>query len=1340
MSRTAFHRPARAALPEAPGDRIGVPVPPPHQRGSNNNMWLTLMLPLFSTVAMAGYLISYQRPLLIVLGIGFVVLSVLSTVAIRWQMSHTQNSTARRQHERFLDVLDGVRAEAREVAAATRRAAVTRHPGPVRLLPLAAGRRRTWERRPSDPDFLRIRVGVGRGEPGGGITLAGRVDPMADNDQSLVDEAEALVAAHRTVGEQPALLDLGKSGVVSLVGAPGDTRALARSLLCQVAVLHAPDDVLISVVTGGSDEWDWATWLPHTFEPGAASEAGVTSLVAEDFERLADFVERQRDRARDEQRNRASGFGGTPTAARRLIVVLDGYDPDAAWARSPVLDSLWNEAGPELGILLVVLSERRAVEPTRVDVRAAVESGGALELSGQTDRYTTVEDARADLIAPALAEAIARRLTPLRLTVDREPVLSRITTLPEMLGVPDVGRLDPRKGRAEPGDDDMLRVPIGVDGQDQPVLLDLKESAQRGMGPHGLVVGATGSGKSELLRTLVAGLAAKHSPELLSFVLIDFKGGATFAGVTELPHVSGLITNLADDLAMVDRVRAALEGEQQRRQQLLRDAGNLDSVRDYQIRQAAGGTDLEGRPLPPLPYLLIIVDEFGELLSGRPDFIDLFVQIGRVGRSLGMHLLLATQRLEESRLRGLQSHLSYRLCLRTFSAAESRAVIGTPDAYHLPPVPGSAFLKVGETEYRRFRVAHVSGIYTPADSEAKEQPDAVTLVPLTTRPEAVTAPVAAPDTARTIDLDARTELAVVVDRLSGYDQPVHQVWLPPLPPAVALDDLLGPIGESAERGLNAELWPAVGGLQVPVAVADLPLNQRQEPMILDLGGKAGHVAVVGAPQSGKSTLLRTLMLSIMLTATPDEAQLAVIDYGGGTLLPFADAPHITGVASRLEAARVRRVLAEAGRLMHEREQLFRVEQIGSVTEFRQRREEGTLPPGTRAADLFLIIDNWPALRAESDAYDAQVVELASRGLGVGVHVILTANRWVEVRSNLRDSIGGRLELRLNDPYESEVGRVLSRQLTGAPAGRGVVAPGAFFQVAVPRLRDDADLLAGLSEAQAKLLARIAMSWRGEPAPRLRMLPDRILARDLATLDARAIALDEADMAPVVVDLTADEPHFAIVGDSRSGKTHALRTWMRATAVAVGDDQARFMIVDYRRGLLDVVPEGHIGAYAGDEEAAAVYAKALAETLDGRRPPSDISARELRERSWWAGPDLYLVVDDLDMLPAGPASPLAPLAPYLSRAREVGFHVVAAHRTAGAVRALSGGLLGRMSEAGADALVLSGDPREGVLFGGVRAEPQPPGRGTLIRRGRPPVLIQMAITPDEELVDDRGRRQ
>jgi ESX secretion system protein EccC len=181
----------------------------------------------------------------------------------------------------------------------------------------------------------------------------------------------------------------------------------------------------------------------------------------------------------------------------------------------------------------------------------------------------------------------------------------------------------------------------------EPVLLDLKEAADGGMGPHGLVIGATGSGKSELLRSLVVGLALTHPPEALSFVLVEFKGGAAFADLAGLPHSGGRIANLQGDLAMVDRVHAALQGELERRQRLLRQAGNLDGIKHYQARRALD------HGLEPMPYLLLVVDEFGELLASRPDFLDLIVATGRVGRSLGIHLMLASQRLDEGRIRGL---------------------------------------------------------------------------------------------------------------------------------------------------------------------------------------------------------------------------------------------------------------------------------------------------------------------------------------------------------------------------------------------------------------------------------------------------------------------------------------------------------------------------------------------------------------------------------------------------------------------------------------------------------------------------------------------------------------
>ena len=274
----------------------------------------------------------------------------------------------------------------------------------------------------------------------------------------------------------------------------------------------------------------------------------------------------------------------------------------------------------------------------------------------------------------------------------------------ELMGIADVGAVDPtRLWRAGRGPEQMLRVPIGVSEQGQPVELDIKEAAANGMGPHGLCIGATGSGKSEFLRTLTLGMVAAHPPEALNLVLVDFKGGATFLGLERAPHVAAVITNLADEAHLVARMKDALAGEMNRRQELLRAAGNFANIAEYDRARA------RGHGLAPLPVLFIVVDEFSELLSQHPDFIDLFIAIGRLGRSLGMHLLLASQRLDEGRLRGLESHLSYRICLKTFSTGESRSVLGVPDAYHLPNAPGAAYLKTGSGEPLRFQTAFVSG-------------------------------------------------------------------------------------------------------------------------------------------------------------------------------------------------------------------------------------------------------------------------------------------------------------------------------------------------------------------------------------------------------------------------------------------------------------------------------------------------------------------------------------------------------------------------------------------------------------------------------------------------------
>lgn len=1334
-------------MPEGRTKLAGLPQRPQPQGAAG---WLMILLPLLSSMSMAAYMVAYGKAWMILLGIAFVVVSVGITIGVRMQLRSHRRRNQYRQRERYLEYLAGMRKQALHSKVAQRAADAWRHPHPDRLWAMATRRRRVWERRPGDGDFLHLRLGTGTVAAADALQMPGQNDPTVEIDAECRHAAAELVRAHSTVEGQAAWLDLCGAGVVSLLGPRDRTRRLAQAMLLQLAVLHAPDDVRIAVVTGGNSDWDWAKWLPHAQQPDQRAqrrEQEVVPLLADDLAGLQDHLQTTLDRAVAARAERTSRLVTQRDTRPRshLVVFLDGYEPGTPWARSALLSDLLTEAGPDLGLHVVCLVEEEGSEPGRVDVRARTDARGGLVLEGRAPGlHAAVEQGAVDEAAPGVLEATARSLAPLRLSGEREQVLSEHVSLSDMLGVPDIAAFDPAALRRAPDDRELLSVPIGVTGTGEPLTMDLKESAQGGIGPHGLIVGATGSGKSELLRTLVTGLAMAHAPEHLAFVLVDFKGGATFAGVTELPHVSGLITNLADDLALVDRMRDALRGEQQRRQRMLREAGNVDSVREYQLRQAAGGADVDGKPLEPLPYLVVIVDEFGELLSQRPDFIDLFVQIGRVGRSLGMHLLLATQRLEEGRLRGLESHLSYRICLRTFSAAESRAVIGTPDAYTLPAIPGSAYLKVDESVYERFRVAYVSAPYREDDPEGA----GAALEPVPFAVHGDLAPLA-PDEIEAAGWDwdpdaGSTELQLAVERLADKDVPGHQVWLPTLPSHFTLDPLLGEPEPDPELGLRCAQWPYAGALKFPVGVLDVPSRQEQRPLVLDLEGRQGHLALVGAPQSGKSTFLRTAMLSAMLTHTPDELQFYAIDMGGGSLHGLSDAPHVAGIAGRRDEERMRRVLAEVSGLITAREQMFRDLGIQSAAELRTRRAAGELPGGVRAADVVLVVDNWAALHAADDNAAATLTEIATRGLGVGVHLWLTANRWAEIRVGLRDSIPGRLELRLNDPSESEISRAAARVLGQSVPGRGLAAAGLTHHIALPRL-DAVDGVEGLAEAGQSLVTRLAENWRRPAAPALRVLPERITVRELAAaapapaerweghgpaLGAREvpIALRESDQRPVGLDLTSGAPHFVVFGDSGSGKTAFLRAWMRGLADRHTARELRFMVIDYRHSLLGTVPDAYIGARGGNADLVSGQALALAETLRSRMPPADVTAAQLTQRDWWQGPELYVVADDYD-LAAGSMGhgPLAPLAEFIPQAAELGFHLVLARRVGGAGRSLlSDPLLSKLKEIGTDGLLLSGDHREGVLLGEHRAHRDRPGRGTLVRRSAAPAVVQVAV--------------
>jgi S-DNA-T family DNA segregation ATPase FtsK/SpoIIIE len=1153
-------------------------------------------------------------------------------------------------------------------------------------------RERLWERRPADDDFLHARVGHGPVAH----ALRPRLDlghnPVAEYEQRLVDEAEELVQRWTSVTGLPVAIDP-RGGVVSIVGPAQRGRATARAVLLQLICAHAPSDLRLVVASrnAGEADWDWVKWVPHAWRRPTNEGGPPSAALTISDDALARMLEED-VAPRIEQLRTLIKASATPERheldAPWLVLVLDAFGPADPRSRLPLVREVLTH-GRDLRVAVVTLVDDSGDEPAEASVRIRIAERGpaAVEETGLGGRVQ--QGVELDLPTPGGAEAVARALAPLRL---EDPLVSARSVVGDgllgLLGLPDVASVNPDAEWARRPRSLTLRATLGVTDAGDILELDLKQAAEGGMGPHGLIIGATGSGKSELLRTLVASLSITHSPEDLAFVFVDYKGGAALAEYEGLPHTAGVITNLQRDMRLVDRMHDALHGEQQRRQALLRDAGNLDDVVQYRRRRESDPT------LPPLPDLLVVIDEFGELLAQRPDFIDLFVAIGRVGRSLGIHLLFSSQRFDEGRWRGLESHLRYRICLRTNTSVESKAVLGTTDAYTLPPDPGLAYLTVDTGVYVRFRSVLVTN-ESPADrgtpSEAVARFD-----PLTSpaaRPSLSASPTTEPGAVRTL-----------VERLAAARdvQRAHQVWLPPLEPAITLDSLSHkPVTLSASIG-----------------VVDVPLEQRTEPLVVDFSGEAGHLAVVGAPQSGKSTLLRTLLLAMGRAHSPRDVQFWAIDLGGGLLGALRELPHVGAVAGRGDRELARRIVARAKAEIEDREAIFRRLGIDSMAECRSRRaigdESATLP------DLFVVVDGWAQLRRDFQDLDFDLEEIAGTGLGYGVHLVVTATRWPELRPSLSDNIGARVELRLNDPLESLVDRRRAEALPSDMPGRGLTAAGLEFQTVLPRV-DGEPTVEGLADAVADAARDLAGCWPNEHAPRLRVLPT-CLPREEVPADVEVagipIGVDEDRLDPVCVDLKGADPHLLVLGDGESGRTNLLRTFVLGLAEQESPQDVRVVLIDPRRTLGDLTELEHVEVYAQTSALAAKAADQLAATVRKR-----LETRGVGPAASWSGPRLFLVVDDYDVLPVTEGNPLAPLGGLLGQGRDAGFHLVLSRRVAGTTRAAFEPFFHMLKELRGPGLILSGDPAEGPVLDGQRAMALPPGRAIYMRRGTRPMLIQ-----------------
>jgi|HubBroStandDraft_3_1064219.scaffolds.fasta_scaffold02357_3 S-DNA-T family DNA segregation ATPase FtsK/SpoIIIE len=1315
MSRLIFEARRRLPPPATRKGTINIEAPPELPRVIPPSM-LRRALPVVIVLLIVGMIVA-----LVATGIRLIspqtlffpfVLLLAATAFYRG--SDNKNRTAEVDAERadYLRYLSVVRDNIRAQAADQRAAAEWSHPDPTDLAAIP-GSRRQWERDPQDADFLVVRAGLHSST----LDTALRVNDTADEiDLEPVSHSalRSLLDTQRTVRDVPTGIDLTKVSRITVLGDGDEVRAAIRAWIAQAVTWHDPTvlGVAVAALDLEAPEWSWLKWLPHVDVPGELDGVGPARYLSTKPDELAALLG-------PALTDRPVFAGGPADALRHLVIVIDDPDYD--------LDGSALAVG-RAGVTVVHRSAKaphreQYSDPERPILRIADAAMDRWQTGGWQRYIDSVDQLGADD-----AGHLGRRLSRWDSNPTHSGLQSSATrgaAFTTLLGIPDASRLDVPTMWAPRHRDDELRVPIGVTATGEPLIFDLKDEAEGGMGPHGLMIGMTGAGKSQTLMSILLSLLTTHSADRLIVIYADFKGEAGADIFRNFPQVVAVISNMAEKKALADRFADTLRGEVSRREMMLREAGRhvqgsaFNSVTEYENAIAAG------HDLAPIPTLFVVADEFTLMLADHPEYAELFDYVARKGRSFRIHILFASQTLDVGKIKDIDKNTSYRIGLKVASPAVSRQIIGVEDAYHiesgkehkglgfLVPAPGAAPIK--------FRSTYVDGIYDPPQT-------AKTLVVHSVpEPKLFTAGRVEPDQTTVITTNGHQEpvgpprklIATIGDQLARYGPRAPELWLPPLDDPIPLSMVL------ARAALPRGEW------RWPLGEIDKPFEMRRDPLVFDARSSAGNMVIHGGAKSGKSAALQTFILSAASLHSPSEVSFYCLDYGGGQLRALEDLAHVGSVASALEPERIRRTFGELDQLLRSRQQreVFRDKQ----------------GPDDGRGQVFLVIDNLYAFsRDNTDQFNtrnpllAKVTELVNIGLAYGIHVVVTTPSWLEVPLAMRDGLGLRLELKLHDARDSNVRLVgaLHRPAEAVPAdqpGRGLTMAAEHFLFAAPELDQ---------------VAAINARHPGVTAPPVRLLPTNLAPAAVGAVyrgaDRIIIGEREEDLAAVELDF-AENPLLMVLGDTKSGKTTLLRHIIRTIRDNSTPDRVAFTVLDRRLHLVDepLFPDNE---YTANVDRVLPAILGLSALIEKRQPPAGLSAAQLTGWSY-EGHTHYLIIDDVDQIPDAPAMtgpfvgqrPWTPLLGLLAQASDLGLRVIVTARATGSAHALmTSPLLRRFNDLQATTLMLSGNPADGGKIRGQRFDRLPSGRAILLGDTDTPTYVQLVNPLVDESVAVDGR--
>jgi S-DNA-T family DNA segregation ATPase FtsK/SpoIIIE len=1210
--------------------------------------------------------------------------------------------------------------------------------------------------------WLTARIGVG---------VARLVPGLKTKEQLAVDEQREPVtyASFRRFLRTQSFVTNCPTGIsfadhlgYSFKGDPDAVLGLANAMITSLAFNHAPTHLGIGVITSlapDDNTWDWLKWLPHTQNRFRADRSGTARLAWRSF---ADFA--------------ADPILSHPDNKAHLIVFVDTPDADAALPPSIDMDRAHNVTY----VVLRALSETLSTEATQFKVSA----------DGKFSTATQKNHVRADKLSALRARLIAQKMSELRPAdwgtgVDTAVADVERATFYDALGITDLENWDPRPGWDKHEWDSHFDLPLGFEGlpdkrSNNVVVLDLGESSVGGAGPHGAIQGMTGAGKSFMLRSAVLAACAKYSATKLKFVLLDFKGGSTFQGFEKLPHVVANISNLTDQAETVDRAVEILEGEIERREAFLA-AHKVDGIVNYRKKRAANPDKY-----PPLPELVIVVDEFREYMMTHKEsgHLELLTRTGTVGRALAMHVVACSQYIDASLLRDLMEHLTFGVSLRTKDGSRSRTVLKTTDAAKdLPMGAGAALMHtdvddvltnfVGFDSTQLYIAPRQRQLLTAkaATSDAKGAPR---LHSFTLGNDFSDTEVQAAENNSAAALPAGVELPTMaealIDRIADFPLggELLDLWKPSLRAPITYHDV------KIEAATTQRLEIRIGDL-------DSPRESKRLPYVLRPEGGKSHIRVVGRGGSGRSTAVQAMVCGAASAYSPTFCSFYIIDYAGAKLSEIADMPNVGGYASKTDTDRVDRLIGEAFRLLDVREREFGSRAgVASLDQYFASRAAAPVEDDP-FYHFFLVIDGFPSYLDDHPVAKETLLRLVTDGGRYGIHLVVTSESNARIPMKMQEYFATTIQLPIDDPG-SAMGltaktRPMVKAIPDKQPGRCVdldsglaarivvpqfeeITPIEFVK-GMPKFEENGDFSAGIARFVAVMKQRHRTPG-GEPitAPPVDPAPEVIdssvvwevynrsrLARATHSLGHAPTSAEEfwqwwstrtamdkklpigvSTMDLRIVELPEQpSPHMLALGSPKSGRTSLLRGLINSVISQYTPDQAQFVIIESQYGLLTEQKEldkhGYLLAYAGDRPSVAGAIEKAAAMITPRAPKMEdgLTADVIRNRSWWTGPELFVIIDDiLSVAPGGAmmamSNPLEPLYALLEGRSDLGLHVYVTGPAQGFGGArMSNRAFKALEAAQAPVLLFSGPVAEGVIWpgSGIKFAARRPGQAMLV---------------------------